>query len=89
MGYIPPTPPNWRLDSGLSSIIRYKKRFAIFPIKCSDGTRAWLKFYYSKYELWSHANVGMNFDDDEYLHEDFIERLSEADYIVERLIGST
>jgi hypothetical protein len=93
MGYIPPQPPlppNWRLDPGLSSIFEYKKKFALWPVKCSDGTKVWFKFYYKKYELWSHTGFGggNGFNDNEYLHTDFVGTLSEADYIVEKLAGT-
>ena len=81
MGHIPPLPPNWRLEAGFSYIIKYKRRFALWPAKCLDGTTIWFNFYYKKYELWLV---------DEYRdsHTDFIGNLSEADFIIEKLIGN-
>ena len=81
--YIPPG--NWRNDPGLSSYVEYRKKFALWPIKCSDDASIWFKFYYKKYELWSHGGKGKIFNDEEYLHTDFIENISEAEYIVRRL----
>jgi hypothetical protein len=58
--------------------------------KCDDGTKVWFKFYYKKYEIWSHGRFGvkgsLNFDENDYLHTDFIGCLTEADYIVCRLV---
>lgn len=80
------TPPgNWRNDPGLSSRINYERSFALWPVKCCDGTKVWFKFYYKKYELWSHGGTSKVFRDDEYLHTDFIEDVSEAEYIVRKL----
>jgi len=85
MGYIPPPPPNWRDDPGLSSVCEYRRRFALWPVKCCDGTSAFFNFYYKKYELWSHSGSGKVFSEDDYLHTDFIECVSEAEYIVRKL----
>ena len=87
MGYVPPLPPplpNWRDDFIATSV--YKKRFAIIPTKCSDGNKVWLKPYYSKYDVWStsHSHIGLDVEG-EYNHTDFIERITEAEYIVRRL----
>jgi len=84
MGYIPPYPPNWRNDPGLVSKPDYRKRFALRPVMCSDGTKVWMKFYYKKYELWSHGD-NVPYHDEEYLHTDFIENITEAEYIVRKL----
>lgn len=85
MGYIVPDPPNWRNDPGLSSRVEYRKKFALFPVTCSDGSRIHLKYYYKKYELWSHGNNNLPYYEEGYLHTDFIENITEAEYIVRRL----
>jgi hypothetical protein len=70
---------DWRDE--LTSFFRYKKRFALFPVTCSDGTEVWLKNYYKKYELWnSDYSPG-----EECNHRDFIENISEAEYVVRKL----
>lgn len=91
MSFTTPVIPNWRNDPGLASAIEYRKSLALRPIVCSDGTRIWFKFYYKKYEHWGHSNTltGGNPEtmDEYYLHTDFIENVSEADYIVRKLRG--
>ena len=71
---------NWRSDPGLSFKIEYIKTFALFPKVCSDGTSVWLNYYYKKYE---HCSCG-DFKG-VYVHTDFIEDVSEAEYIIRRL----
>jgi hypothetical protein len=88
MGHIPPPPPNWRNDPGLASTVEYRRKFALWPTICCDGTKVWGKFYYKKYELWSHSYSGKIYREDDYLHTDFIENISEADYIIEKLSGT-
>jgi len=85
MGYVPPPPPNWRNDPGLISKSEYRKKFALRPVMCSDGTKVWMKSYFKKYELWSHGDKASYYDEG-YLHTDFIENITEAEYIVRRLI---
>lgn len=87
MTYLDIDPHNWRNDPGLSCIIEYKKRFAFFPVKCADGTKVWFRHYYKKYELWSHnhAGSGSKYRDSDYLHTDFIENITEPEYIVRKL----
>ena len=76
MGYIPPLPPNWRIDSGLSHKTKYKRRFAFLPVLSLDNTIIWFDFYYKKYEIWGQDNSS---------HADFIENITEAEYIVRKL----
>ncbi len=77
---------DWRDDPGLKSHTEYKKRFAYFPVKCSDGTSVWFKKYYSKYKSWGMSHGVDLFEGDEYyLHTDFIEHITEAEYIVRKL----
>jgi hypothetical protein len=77
-------PPNWRHDPGLKSKSEYRKRFAFRPVVCSDGTKVWFKSYYKKYEQWSHGD-GASYYDEGYLHTDFIENVTEADFIIRKL----
>lgn len=77
-------PPNWRNDPGLVSKPEYRKKFALRPVICSDGTKVWLEYYYKKYELWSHGDDAPYYDDG-YLHTDFIENITEAEFIIRRL----
>jgi len=80
---------NWRNDPGLHSVTEYKRKFAIRPITCSDNIQVWFKFYYKKYEHWGHSNIPFNRNfntlDESYIHTDFIENISEAEYIVRKL----
>lgn len=80
---------NWRNDPGLESAHLYRKKFALFPQKCEDGTVVWLKNYYVKYQYWGFrraitATDILDHRDD--LHEDKLESITEAEYIVRRLI---
>ena len=77
-------PPNLCYDPGLVSKPEYRKKFALRPVICSDGTRVWLEYYYKKYELWSHGDDAPYYDDG-YLHTDFIENITEAEFIIRRL----
>ena len=74
--------PNWRDDSGLACITKYKRKFALWPIVCADGSRVWFTRYYTKYEIWG---VSSNIFKSDYLHVDFVEYITEAEYIVRRL----
>lgn len=73
-------PPNWRNDNGLKSVVEYKKRFAYLKTECADGSIVWLKPYYKKYKIWSSG-----YDDGNYSHTDFIENITEAEYLVRML----
>jgi hypothetical protein len=74
---------NWRNDPGLQSTTVYKKRFAILPATCQDGSRVWLKNYYRKYILWGYRSQVT--DHEESLHEDKCEIITEAEFIVRKL----
>ncbi len=76
--------PNWRDDGGLVHKPLYKKRWALRPITCADGTRVWFKSYYSYYRLWATSH----FESEDYQHKDFIENITEAEYIVRKLADS-
>jgi hypothetical protein len=75
---------SWRVDPNMTSKSFYKKKFALFPIKCFDGEKVWLENYYKKYTIWG---TGGHWPDNggDYGHTDFIEDISEAEYIVRRL----
>lgn len=72
---------SWRSDAGLVRDVRYEKRFAIFPKICSDGTKVWMKSYFNKFEVWNYRSVGEN----GFGHTDFIESITEEEYIVRKL----
>lgn len=76
---------NWRNDPGLDSEIIYKKRFALFPVICTGDVKVWFKIYYKKYAIWGHKNGKIFNNDDEYRHVDFIENITEEDYLVRKL----
>jgi hypothetical protein len=84
MSYKDIDPPNWRNDPGLSSTSEYRKKFAFRPVICSDGSKVWFKSYYKKYELWSHGK-NIPYCDEDYLHTDFIENITEAEFIIRKL----
>lgn len=81
-------PNDWRNDPGLTSTVIYKKKFALLPRRCEDGTLVWLKNYYTKFQFWGFrrsitmANV-LDYRDD--LHEDKLENITEAEYIIRKL----
>lgn len=72
---------DWREDSGLISTTSYRRKYALFPKICSDGTKVWLKYYYSKYITWGHRRSTSVYDG----HVDFIENITEAEYIVRKI----
>ena len=72
---------NWRHEAGLTKKIIYKKKFALTRILCSDGSDVWLKNYYKKYEIWSDSEI----EEYRYRHTDFIENVTEAEYIIRKL----
>ena len=75
---------DWR--TGLASSISYRRKFAIRPVYCSDGTKVWFKYYYSKYISYGHDIEINPFDNNEYyIHKDFAENITEAEYIVRKL----
>jgi hypothetical protein len=77
---------DWRDDHGLIRRTIYKKSFAIFPVICAKNQRIWLKTYYKKYITWSHSRVTKVFyDEDDYGHTDFIENVSEGEFLVRKL----
>jgi hypothetical protein len=78
---------NWRNDPGLESYILYKKKFAITPITSHDGQRIWMRTYYAKYTIWSgyDQNPGSLSSNTSYRHTDFIENITEEEYIVRKI----
>lgn len=76
---------DWRNDVGLSSRTEYKKRFAIFPVKCLHDESVWFKSYYSKYKHWGYSDIVQQSCNEYYLHTDFIENITEGEYIVRKL----
>lgn len=72
---------SWRLEAGLTKKSVYKKKFAIVPRVCSDGTRVWFKTYFDKYEIWNHPVAS----EETLGHTDFIESITEEEYIVRKL----
>lgn len=75
---------NWRDDVNLTPIISYKKKFALSPVKCCDGTNVWFAFYYKKYVQWGYK-ADLLSNKDTWPHTDFIECVSEEEYVIRRL----
>jgi hypothetical protein len=88
MSYKDWSSPNWRDE--LSHTTHYKKMFAVRSVICSDGTKVWLKNYYKKFRVWGqspnwgHSPTGP-FSKRDYNHIDFVENITEAEYIVRKL----
>ncbi len=76
---------NWREDHGMKSRVVYKKKLAFMPVTCHDGVKVWLKPYYAKYLVWGSIENVNSYDDEAYYHTDFIENITEAEYIVRKL----
>lgn len=74
---------NWRDDPGLECREVYKRKFAIFPVKCTTDT-VWLKRYYKLFKHWGHRH---KYIDKGYGHIDFIENITEEEYICRKLSG--
>lgn len=72
---------NWREDPGMESVNVYQRRFAFRKTTCSGGEIVRFCFYYKMYCVWSHGDMS-----DDYQHIDFVENITEAEYIVRRLI---
>lgn len=78
--------PSWRDDPGLSSHTFYKRKWAITPVLCSSGEKVLFKHYYSKYKMWGRMDSSYSkYIDGNYGHTDFIENITEAEYIVRKL----
>lgn len=73
--------PNWRDDGTLVHRPFYKRKWAFRPITCSDGTKVWFKPYYSYYRIWNNDRVSS----ERYNHTDFIENITEAEFLVRKL----
>ena len=67
---------NWRDE--LQSCTTYKKKFAFVGVNLSDGDKIWFKSYYRKYIIYGSDDVHRG-------HVDFVENISEAEYIVRKL----
>ena len=74
----------WRNDAGLIGTPVYKRKFALVKRICSDGSTVWMKPYYKKFITWSHGDSPVYYDQ-EYGHTDFIENVTEAEYLVRKL----
>ena len=85
---LPLSSSDWRNDPGLSALTEYKRKFALWPIICEDGTRVWFKHYYKKYKHWGHYEILAGYEnipEDNYVHTEYIENVSESKYIVRKL----
>ncbi len=69
---------DWREE--LDCNIFYKKKFALTSVLCSDGTKVLWKNYYAQYKEYSNK-----FDESD-THTDHVENITEAEYIVRKLI---
>lgn len=74
-------PDDWRNDPHLDSHIEYNKKWAFWPVPCSDGIKVWGEYYYRKLKVWGFTDH----NDFVYGHTDFIENITEAEYIVRKL----
>jgi hypothetical protein len=72
---------SWRIKAGLVKNPVYKRKFAFIPKLCADGTRVWFRMYYDKYEIWKYPGGPGH----EFGHKDFIESITEEEYIVRKL----
>jgi len=75
---------DWREVEGFEGIPEYKKRFAFLPKTCSDGSVVFLKNYYEKYLHWV-REASHFLEKDFHAHTDFVENITEAEYIVRKL----
>jgi hypothetical protein len=71
---------DWRDDPGLTCKVFYKRKFALLPVSCSDESKVHLRFYYKKYNMWNTDHYAS-----EYSHTDFVENITEADYMIRKL----
>jgi len=71
---------DWRNESGLDVTSFYKKKFSFFRTTCSDGEIVLFKIYYKKYNNWNSS-----FRDYNNGHVDFVENITEAEYLTRKL----
>lgn len=76
--------PNWRDDTGLVSHFIYKRKWALTPVVCSGGEKVWFDHYYVVTRVWSSKFVD-EYDIRNNSHRDFVENITEAEYIVRKL----
>lgn len=81
--FIDPELESWRAGQGLTFNVRYKRVFALLPTKCSDNSIVWFKFYYKKYQTWK-SNFNRD-NESSWGHTDYLENVTEADYLIRRL----
>lgn len=79
---------NWRDDSGLKSLKRYNRKFAIFPVICENNTRIWFKHYYAVRQFWFSDYSGHVSHDGYSSHIDKFGNITEDEYIVRKLAES-
>lgn len=70
---------NWRDELDLK--VMYRRKFSIFPREI-DGKRIFMKAYYSKYNCWSSSNGRAQ------SHIDFVENITEEEYVMRKLSGA-
>ena len=71
----------WR--EGLEQEIVYKRRFAFLKTTCSSNETVWMSWYYSVYHIWKDRHSYAKGRD--VGHTDFVENITEAEFIVRRL----
>jgi len=76
---------DWRDDPGMTVISEYKRHFAFFPVECADSEIVWLRHYYKKFRVWGTGTLVDGYEDADYYHRDFVENITEAEYIVRKL----
>ncbi len=66
----------------MTKSVKYRKKFAFLPVYTKFGERIWFRIFYKKYEIIQ----DMYTDEDGFLHHvDFIENITESDYLVLKL----
>jgi hypothetical protein len=86
MGYVPPPPPGWRDE--VSGTPLYKRKWAYRTVTCSNGEEVRWRWYFSKYIVWGSLHSYPPFVDETYGHKDFVENITESEYITRKLAGN-
>jgi len=71
---------NWRESNFVRHEDVYFKKFAIFPVKLSNGNTILWKSYYKKYRFYPKFTS-------EYLRKEFVDSISKEDYLILVLSG--
>jgi|AntAceMinimDraft_11_1070367.scaffolds.fasta_scaffold46115_2 hypothetical protein len=75
-------PIDWR--DGLICYPFYIRVFAFLSVECEGGNKVWAKHYYRKYATYS-TPLFKGGEEHEHLHTDFIESITEEEFLIRKI----